>query len=371
MIAEFILLPLATLFSFLITYFTIPSVLDLAYQKNLFDIPDERKVHTRQIPSLGGIGIFIGMLVTFTLFCSPEIYTTYKFILVAYLVMFFMGIKDDLLPMAAKPKFILQIIVAIVLIMGGLQITSLQGLFGIYELPQWLSFCLSLVFIVGVTNAFNLIDGIDGLAGGLGGINCLTFGSLLLWMNDYNYALLAFAISGSLLAFLKYNFAAYPKKIFMGDAGSLILGLTIAILSIRFMESSVAINTLSIVSPIGIVIGIIFIPVFDMFRVFMVRILQGKSPFSADKNHIHHEFLRSGISHRNSSLLLYLGNILLIINVLFFKNQTAIVLLFLTMVVAIVYIYGLMIWRFKTRRTKADDIQHKLNQMKRKNQLIS
>ncbi|MFK7808020.1 MAG: glycosyltransferase family 4 protein, partial [Saprospiraceae bacterium] len=235
--SEVLLLTVAAVCSFLITYVTIPSVINLAYQKKLLDIPNQRKVHTQQIPSLGGIGIFVGVLISFTLFCSLESFEAYKYILTSYLILFFMGVKDDLLPMAAHRKFFIQVLVAGLIYFGGVRITSLHGLFGIEEIHIVLSYIVTIFFIVGVTNAYNLIDGVDGLAGGLGGIGCATLGFLLLWVGEYNFATLAFAITGSLIAFLRFNFGKYPKKIFMGDGGSLLLGMTITILSIQFIES--------------------------------------------------------------------------------------------------------------------------------------
>ena len=371
MIQESYTLLSAMLTSFAITYIVLPSVIDLAYKKNLFDVPDDRKVHTQLIPSLGGIGIFIGVLISFTLFCNVEIFGMYKYIITAYFLLFFMGIKDDLVPMSASIKFGLQIVAAAILTYAGIRITNLHGLFGIEYLNIWFSYALSIFFIVGVTNAFNLIDGIDGLAGGLGGLNCMTLGSLLFWVGDLNFAVLGFVITGSLIAFLKYNFSSYPNKTFMGDAGSLLLGLTVTILSIRFIESPKAFEVLSIVSPIGIVAGIIFIPVFDTLRVFTLRLSRGQSPFSPDKSHIHHELLSSGLNHRAASILLYAGNLVLIANVLFFKSQTGLLLILLSLIAGTVIIQFMIIWRYRHRKSQINNLQDKLNQINEENYLIS
>ncbi len=359
-----------TICSFLITYITIPSVIKLAYQKKLLDIPDSRKVHVQAIPSLGGIGIFIGVLISFTLFCSLNSFETYKYILTAYLVLFFVGIKDDLLPMPASKKFIIQILIAILIAYGGIRISTLHGLFGIYDLPIIVSYFLTVLFIVGVTNAYNLIDGVDGLAGGLGGIGCTTLGILLLWVQEYNYAILAFAITGSLLAFLRYNFAKYPKKTFMGDGGSLLLGLTITILSIRFIEAPNTLEILNISSPIGIVTGIIFIPVYDTLRVFTLRILNGQSPFQPDKSHIHHEFLRSKVGHRDTSLLLWIGNVLIISAVLVFRNQNTVNLILIVLTVGTAFIHFLVFIRNKKETRKISDLSQQLKSIQKENYLI-
>lgn len=356
--------------SFLITYFTLPSVINLAYQKKLLDIPDARKVHVELIPSLGGIGIFIGVLISFTLFCSLSNFSAYKYILTAYMVLFFMGIKDDLLPMNAKKKFLIQIFVAGLIAYGGVRITSLHGFFGVTEIPIIASYCLTIFFIVGITNAYNLIDGVDGLAGGLGGIGCITLGVLLLWVQEYNFAVLAFAITGSLIAFLRYNFDKYPNKTFMGDGGSLLLGLTITVLSIQFIESPNTLTIMNIHSPIGIIAGIIFIPFYDTIRVFTIRILSGRSPFSPDKNHIHHEFLRSKVGHRQTSILLWIGNVLMIVAVLLFRHQNTANLILIVLTVGITFVHTLVYIRKKKESEKVNQLNAELDLIKKENYLI-
>lgn len=370
MSTEILILFSCSICSFLITYFTLPSVIKLAYHKKLFDIPDVRKVHSELTPSLGGIGIFIGVLISFTLFCSLSNFEAYKYIITAYLILFFMGIKDDLLPMDAKKKLLIQIIVAALIAFGGVRITSLHGLLGIYNIHVIASYCLTIFFIVGITNSYNLIDGVDGLAGGLGGIGCMTLGFLLLWVQEYNFAVLAFAITGSLLAFLRYNFAKYPNKTFMGDNGSLLLGLTITVLSIQFVESVNTRLIMEITSPIGIIAGIIFIPFYDTIRVFTIRILNGKSPFSPDKNHIHHEFLRSKVGHRQTSIFLWIGNVLMIAAVLLFRHQDTFNLILIVMTVGIIFVHALVYLRRKTESKKVENLSTQLEEIKKENYLL-
>jgi len=356
--------------SCLITYVTIPSVINLAYQKKLLDVPDERKIHSELIPSLGGIGIFIGVLISFTLFCNLHSFEVYKYILTSYLILFFMGIKDDLLPIIARKKLMIQIFVALLMAYGGVRITNLYGLFGIEEINLVWSYILTILFIVGTTNAYNLIDGVDGLAGGLGGIGCATLGFLLLWVQEYNFAILAFAITGSLLAFLRYNFSKYPNKTFMGDGGSLLLGLTITILSIQFIESPKVLSVLNISSPIGIIIGIIFIPVYDTLRVFTLRIIKGQSPFQPDKSHIHHEFIKSKVAHLHTSLFLWLGNLLMILAVLLFRAQHATTLLLIVIIVGVTLIHTLVYLRFRRESKRALTLSAELEIIQTENYLI-
>ncbi len=367
-------LGLVFLTGFLITYIAIPSILEVAYKKNLFDAPNNRKVHKREIPSLGGVGIFMGVLITFTIWASEAMYTSpyYKYILTCYLILFFMGLKDDLIVMPTKQKFAVQLFVISLLVFGGIRIVNLHGVFGIHELPYWFSFALSVFFILGVTNAFNLIDGIDGLAGGLGGINCLTFGALMYIFEEYDFANLAFAVGGALLAFLRYNFSSYPTKIFMGDTGSLLLGLTVSILAIVFMnvEESTVASTLDFLSPPLVVLGIMFIPIFDTLRVMLVRVLDGKSPFSPDKNHIHHEFLASGATHKMASVSLYLINILLVLVVMIFRSQGSLLLGVIILFVGSASTQVLIFLRYKNRGKKVNDLNQKLEQLKRENQFM-
>lgn len=357
---------------FFVTYISIPSILDIAYKKNLFDVPDERKVHTRQIPSLGGVGIFVGVLIAFILWSTPETLSiiSYKYILTAYLILFFMGLKDDLIIMDALPKFGIQVGVACILVLGDIRIMDLHGVFGINELNDTVSYILSVFFIVGITNAFNLIDGIDGLAGGLGGINCLTFGALMYIYEQYEYAILAFSIGGSLLAFLRYNFSSYPKKIFMGDTGSLLLGLSVSILSIIFMNTSAKSGTLEVISPPIVVLGIIFIPVVDTLRVMFVRILDGRSPFSPDKNHIHHKFLDSGVTHKTASIALYAINIALVITVIAFANTDSLLLGVLILFVGSASTQILVFLRYKRRDKRVDNLNTKLEELQKENQFL-
>lgn len=357
---------------FAVTFFVIPSILEVAYKKQLFDVPDDRKVHVQAIPSLGGIGIFIGVIISIILFSYDAGYPFYKYLIASYLVLFFMGLKDDLIIMRTRHKLIIQILVAIILVVSGLRFQNLHGILGFHELSYWLSFALSFVFIIGITNAFNLIDGIDGLAAGLGIINCITFGCLLFLFGQYPIAALSFAVAGSMLAFLRYNFNSYPNKIFMGDTGSLLLGLTIAVLTICFVNvpPNVVEATYGFVSPPIVALSIIIIPVFDTLRVMIVRMLRGKSPFQPDKSHIHHSFLEAGLSHKTSSFILYGINLLLIIAVIFLRNNTAFFLVFTLLILGAIIIQGFILLRFTLKTKKIDNLRIRMDQLSGNNQYI-
>jgi UDP-N-acetylmuramyl pentapeptide phosphotransferase/UDP-N-acetylglucosamine-1-phosphate transferase len=266
----------------------------VAKSKKLFDEPNERKLHKTIIPTLGGLGIFAGFMFATLLFISPTEMKELQYFFAAALVIFFLGLKDDILVLSVTKKFIGQIIAACILILlGKIQIQHLHGLFGIEELPASFSFILTLLLIIFVTTSLNLIDGVDGLTGSLGILTSLAFGSYFFIVQEFQYAILSFALTGSLIGFLVYNFP--PAKIFMGDTGSMLVGLTNSILLIKFLTVSPGEHHsfyLSAAPAIGF--ALLSIPVFDSLRVFTIRILHKRSPFSPDRNHIHHFLLDIG-----------------------------------------------------------------------------
>jgi len=207
-------------------------------------------------------------------------------------VLFTLGIMDDIRDLSARYKFLVQAGLATLMAISGIRITSFEGLFGIYDLPLAAQYTFTMLTIVGVTNALNLIDGIDGLAGVLSFMSLATLGIFLTINGDITSALIAFSLAGALVAFLYFNFN--PAKIFLGDTGSLVLGFSIAVLCIRLMQ----VNTSPALphAPLFI-LSIVFIPVFDTLRVFAMRMWKGKSPFEADRTHIHHLLTNAGFSH--------------------------------------------------------------------------
>lgn len=283
--------------SFIISFLAIPVVLQIAEQKKLFDVPDERKVHVHPVPSLGGIGIFGGFLLASLL--SVQIYANpeFQYFFAAALVIFFLGLKDDLLVLSATKKFIGQVIAASILIhLAHIRLDSMHGLFGFYSMPEGFSLALSYLTIIVVINSFNLIDGVDGLASSLGMLTTLIFGTYFFVIGHQAYALMAFAMSGSLLAFLIFNH--HPAKIFMGDSGSLMIGLVNSILVIHFINVA---DSPSVLVPVGSVVAvgfsILIVPLLDTLRVFSIRIFYGRSPFTPDRNHVHHLLLDTGMGH--------------------------------------------------------------------------
>lgn len=286
--------------AFFITFMVIPAIILVAKEKKLYDEPDnKRKFHKRPIPSLGGLGMFIGFILSILLtinFSSgaPE----FQYYIAAFTLIFFLGIKDDIIIISPIKKFIGQLLAAgIIVYKANLLITSLDGFLGIYEMNATFSYIFSVFSIVVIINAFNLIDGVDGLAGGIGLLSTLVFGVYFLLNGNFPYAILAITFAGSLAAFLYYNLN--PAKIFMGDTGSLMIGLLNSILVIKFIETGSTYTAYPVSAAPAIGFGILLLPLMDTLRVFAVRLMNGRSPFSPDRNHIHHLLLNRGFNHKS------------------------------------------------------------------------
>lgn len=278
--------------AFTVTMICIPVIIKLANKYNLYDHPNERKEHSVPVPTMGGIAVIAGMMTALLVWQPFEYLTGHVCFFLSLAVLFVLGIMDDVKDLSARYKFIVQIGLATLMAVSGIRITSFEGLLGIYELPVAAQYTFTILTIVGVTNAFNLIDGIDGLAGGLGFMSLATLGIFLTINGDLASGLIAFSIAGAVVAFLYFNFN--PAKIFLGDTGSLVLGFSIAVLCIRLLQ----VNSLSVLphAPLFI-LSLAFIPVYDTIRVFAMRIWRGRSPFEADRTHIHHLLTNAGYSH--------------------------------------------------------------------------
>lgn len=300
----------------------IPKILLIAFRKRLFDEPDERKIHTAAVPRLGGLAFMPSIVFSICLvvgvkgildaqglsayFGGPsevgdmsEMLLPMCFGLCAVMMMYLVGIADDLIGVRYRAKFVAQILAALLLAMGGVRIENFHGLMWLYELPVGLSWAATVLLVVFITNAINLIDGIDGLASGLSGIAMAFYGFVFMHTGYMLYAMLAFAGLGTLVPFFYYNVFGNPamgKKIFMGDTGSLTTGLILSFLSIEVCslpEGSVYSWDVMVVA-----FAPLTIPCLDVIRVFVHRIVRGMSPFLPDKSHIHHKLLALGIPQR-------------------------------------------------------------------------
>ena len=326
---------LAFITAFVLTFFAIPSIIRIARKRQLVDEPGERKAHSVSTPSLGGIGIFAGTLFSIVLWTPFSSFGELQYILCAFIIIFLIGAKDDIDPIAPWKKFVGEFFAAGILIyFSNIRITSFYGIFGISEAPMFLSVIVTLLTIVLIINAFNLIDGIDGLAGSIGVVVSITFGSWFFLVERADMAAISFALAGSIIAFLYYNIT--PAKIFMGDTGSLIIGLATSILAINFIEQHQVLegSKYAFRAPPGVAIGILIIPIFDTLRVFAMRMVRGKSPFRPDKNHIHHLLLNSGLSHVQATITLVCVNLFFILLVLYLPEMRTLFLLIFLLIIA-------------------------------------
>jgi len=284
--------------SFIVSFYAIPVIITVANKKKLYDIPDERKIHTTPISSLGGLGIFIGFMIGLLITINDlKSIPGFQYYIASFLVIFFFGIKDDILVLSPIKKLIGQFIVAFILMVkAGLLIKNMHGFLGIGIINDPLAYCLTLFTILVVMNAYNLIDGVDGLAGTIGIITASIFAFFFYLNGDIFFSLLGFCFAASLLAFLIYNYS--PAKIFMGDTGAMLSGAINAILVIRFIATAEeGPKILPVLASPAMGFGILLMPLLDTLRVFGIRIMHGRSPFSPDRNHLHHILLDRGMSH--------------------------------------------------------------------------
>jgi UDP-N-acetylmuramyl pentapeptide phosphotransferase/UDP-N-acetylglucosamine-1-phosphate transferase len=322
--------------NFSLVCYSIRKIIYIAHKKHLFDEPSEvRKIHLTKTPNLGGIAICAALVFTSSLFLSYVTIPKINYLIFVSLVLFILGTTDDLVGVNPTKKIIAQLAVALIITMlAGCRITNLNGFLGITVLPYTASIFLSSLYIVFLINAFNLIDGIDCLAGGIGLLVSICFSFYFWKMQQTGFMFIAVATAGCLCGFLLFN--RTPAKIFMGDTGSMFLGFITAFLSINFIELNqpalFAKHAVSGQAP-ALVLALLIIPVFDTLRIFVLRLLQKKSPFAADRNHIHHRLLDLGFSHLQSTGILLLVNIFALVIVLIVPLRTEILFVIIAVLV--------------------------------------
>lgn len=330
---------LGFLFSFFITFFSIPTIIKISRRKNLMDEPGIRSSHLRKIPNLGGIAIFYSIGICTSIF-AYELFDLYKFLFASLVILLYIGVMDDIVVMRAYKKLVAQIIVSSLVVIGSdIRIRSLFGIFGIYEMGYFVSLVFSIVTFIVLINAFNLIDGIDGLAGGYSVICSGLFGISYYRLGEYNYPLvvLSVVIIGTVLAFLYYNLSNYrTNKIFMGDTGSMLLGFLLAFTSICFIDIFIDkelpnVPRYHLQSAPAIAVAILILPIVDTLNVIIIRLCNKKSPFDADKNHIHHKLLKLDLTHRRSTFYIIVYY-LMIVTVAYYLRHININLLLLIII---------------------------------------
>jgi len=307
--------------AFLISFITLPVIIKYFMQKSLFDVPDRRKIHRKLTPSMGGIAIFIGFLIATFIWMELEYWQQMRYVIASLFIIFLLGVRDDLVPFRASHKLYGQIIAIAILLFSNVRIESLYGFMGIYEVPLWLSYFLTAFTIVVITNSFNLIDGLDGLAGSIGMVALLSFGAWFYFAGDNLFSLLCFAMAGSILAFLVFNWE--PSEIFMGDTGAMVIGMLLAVLVIRFMNVNEILpdsSPIKFSATIGAAASFVIIPLSDTLRIIILRLSKGQSPFKPDKNHVHHSIMRLGFTHSRTTLILAFVSVFFIVAAFLFRN---------------------------------------------------
>lgn len=284
-------------------------IIKYSHRKNLGDVPGRRKIHKKVTPSLGGIAIFLGFAMASMFWMDFSQWDAIRFVMASLVIVFIIGVRDDLVPFRALHKLLGQIVAVIILLFSGVHIASLFGLLGINEIPIAVGYTLTAFTIIVITNSFNLIDGLDGLAGSVGLIALIAFGVWFYFVGDFVFSLFSFSMAGGLLAFLVFNWE--PSEIFMGDTGAMVIGMLLAIMVIHFMNVNNGLPELHPVkfsATIASAAAFIIVPLSDTLRIIILRLSKGQSPFSPDKSHIHHAIMRLGVTHSRTAMILALVN---------------------------------------------------------------
>lgn len=310
--------------SVVLTSAFLPGILKVSHKKRLYDEADERKVHAGNIPRLGGLS-FLPVVLFACLLCIGiyllsgfdlsigfrKVMSQIAFFVCGSLLLYLIGVRDDLVGLRYRTKFYVQFLVASFLPLSGLWLKNLNGLFGIYEIAPWLGIPFTILLVVLIINAMNFIDGVDGLAAGISVVSLIILSTLFVVSQMWGYALISVTTIGVLLPFIYYNVygkAEQRKKLFMGDTGSLTLGYLLAYLCLSLSTNiSIVAPHLSRAPLYMVAFSTLFIPMFDVVRVMIVRIAHHQSPFLPDRNHIHHVLLAKGFSTRQTA-----GTIILI-----------------------------------------------------------
>ncbi len=318
---EFAYVLASFLIALIVSYRAIPAVINVSRQLKLFSEPNGRSSTVHRIPTLGGVAIFIGFILGLTLTRNGYFLPGLTFIIAGVMIMFFVGLKDDIVSLSASKKLISQIIVAVILIFPGhFRFTNMHGFMGIETIPLIPSVILTIFVMIVFINAFNLIDGIDGLAAGLSIFAASVFGIWFFLSGHFEFSIVSFSLVGALLGFFFFNLYGKKNKIFMGDTGSLILGTIMAVIVIQFNEFNIDMTApYAIKAAPAVSFGILIYPLMDTIRVFSIRILQRKSPLVADKNHTHHRLLVLGLSHAKATYLILIVNAIFTVAVFSFQ----------------------------------------------------
>ena len=309
----------ATVFAgtFGLTYYLIPKVLWVTKEKNLLTGMNERSSHSIAVPSFGGVAFYITIIMVLSILQSMRLTYIGNHLIAACTILFMVGLKDDLVISTARVKLFGQATAAMFLIFSPeMALNTLHGFLGIYEIPMAVGFLLKVFLVVALINAFNLIDGIDGLAAIVGIVISSMLAYVFYIAHQPYYVLVSISITGILTAYLRYNFSRGANKIFMGDSGSLIIGLVLAFLSLKFLVMEPHPETVKAgydpANRLLFLACLLFIPAFDTLRVMFLRKLSGTSMFTADRSHVHHVLLDLGMPHWKASLGIGILNLIVV-----------------------------------------------------------
>lgn len=310
---------------------------------------------------MGGLSIFLGSMATLVMCLSLQDWVTLKYFFISLALMFIIGLRDDILALTAKQKFYSQFLPILTLVLiDNTRLSSTYDVMGEFYFPEIVSILLTAFVLLILTNAYNLIDGLDGLAGTIGFIILLFFGIWFYEIGEMSISYIAFAFCGALLAFLYFNWQ--PSKIFMGDTGALMIGLLISFLSIRFINTNYTLpdaHAFKFESSVGTAICVLIVPVFDTLRVIILRLRRLQSPFKADKNHIHHQFIKLGFSHAKTVLFMSSISIFFLLIAVLLRKQGDILILSIALVVGLIINYLLRI--AQTKRVTENGTTSKVN----------
>lgn len=335
-----------------IVLYSVPKLIELARLKKLFDDQsDERKIHEGFVPNIGGAGLILAFLVSYSLHPSSAMLAGYEHLVAAIIIILAIGLKDDLLVIAPNKKFLGEVIIATIMVFGaGVGINNFGGVFGLYELPYAFSIFISYAVIIVMINAINLIDGIDGLAASVTAVASLLFGAWFFMAGHYSLFVFSMILAVCYGTFLIYNWS--PAKVFMGDTGSLFAGFSLAFLAIHFLNTGLYTDPIvSWQSAIPVIlVAILVIPLYDTLRVFVIRVCSRKSPFEADDNHVHHHFLRHGFTHAQSTSILIVINLVIV-------SATLVMSHYVTINWLLLLVLGLAVLLLPTVRLKRKALQ--------------
>ena len=336
---------LALLTALVVSFLMTPVVKSFAYKVGAIDVPkDERRMHHKPIPRLGGLAIFAGFMASILLFVDIRLNPQMQSILLGAVIIVILGVLDDIITLHAGLKFVVQILAAVLVVLHGCRIEHFVGL----HLADWLSYPVSVVWIVAITNAVNFIDGLDGLAAGVSAISAGAMLVVALLVGDFMSAVMLAAIVGACVGFIPYNFN--PAKIFMGDTGSTFLGFMLSTISIYGLFKMYAIISFAV--PF-LVLGL---PIFDICFAVVRRVSHGQSPMHADRGHVHHRLIDMGFSQKQAVAISYmLSAILGMAAVVLTNDGETQALIFLAAVVVVGAIGFWVIFGHKPKEEKKQD----------------